>query len=110
MFKMFGRIMGNLVTKPATRKYPFEKREPYEKARGCIDADISNCTFCGICQKKCPAGAIKVSKDARSWEIDSYKCIICNVCTESCPKKCILTNESYKAPEYQRTINKKLKE
>ncbi len=110
MFRMLGNIIRNLFSKPATRKYPQTRREPFENARGCIDIDISNCIFCGICQKKCPADAIKVSKDGKSWEIDPYKCIICNVCTESCPKKCILSNPEYKAPEYQKSINRRVKE
>jgi len=107
---MLGNIIRNLFSKPATRKYPFARREPFEKARGSIDIDINNCIFCGICEKKCPADAIKVSKDGKSWEIDPYKCIICNVCTESCPKKCILSNPDYKSPEYQKSVNKRVKE
>lgn len=95
MFDMLGNIMKNMVSKPATRQYPLERRASYKDTRGHISIDIDGCIFCGICSKKCPSDAITVKRNEKSWEIDPYKCIICNECKEVCPKKCIISNEGY---------------
>lgn len=102
MFDMLGNILKNMVSKPATRMYPVEKREPYKDTRGHIDMDIGNCIFCGICSKKCPSNALTVDRNGKSWEIDPFKCIICSVCTEVCPKKCIRTEQSYNTSAYSK--------
>lgn len=101
MFDMIGNILRNLTSKPATRKYPFEKREPYQNARGMISGmGIEECILCGICSKKCPSNALNVSKPGKSWELDPYKCIICGVCVEVCPKKCIYMSVDYNPSVY----------
>jgi len=103
MFKMMGNIFKNLVSKPATRMYPFVKREPFENSRGHISGcDIDKCIFCGICQRKCPADAIVVDKAEKSWEIDQFRCVICNACTEACPKKCIISSSTHKTSQYNK--------
>jgi len=103
MFDMIGNIFRNLTSKPATRKYPFEKRPTFKDTRGCVGGvGIDDCIFCGICSKKCPSDAIKVSKDGKSWEIDPYKCVVCGVCAEVCPKKCIYMDEQYSASTYNK--------
>lgn len=97
MFNMIGNILTNLFSKPATRMYPFEKREAFKDARGHISGvDIDKCIFCGICSKKCPSDAIVVSKADKAWEIDQFKCIICGVCVEVCPKKCVNMEAEHK--------------
>lgn len=96
MFDMLGNILKNMVSKPATRMYPKEKRESYKDTRGQIDIEIDKCIFCGICSKKCPSNALVVNRNEKSWEIDHFKCIICGECEEVCPKKCISTEASYR--------------
>lgn len=99
MFDMIGNIFKNLSQKPATRKYPFEKREPFKESRGKVKGiAVDSCIFCGICAKKCPSDAIVVDRNLKSWEIDPFKCVICGVCAEVCPKKCILMDEHYTQP------------
>ena len=49
MFKMTPNILKNAVSKYATRLYPFEVREPFEKVRGNLDIDIDKCIFCKKC-------------------------------------------------------------
>jgi formate hydrogenlyase subunit 6/NADH:ubiquinone oxidoreductase subunit I len=102
MFEMIGNILNNLFSKPSTRNYPVEKREPFVKARGRIDMDIDTCIFCGICNRKCPANAITVNRNEKSWEIDPFKCIICGECEEVCPKKSIRTEAQYKTSAYEK--------
>jgi formate hydrogenlyase subunit 6/NADH:ubiquinone oxidoreductase subunit I len=95
MFDMIGNVMSNMVTKPATRKYPFVKRPSFSRTRGHIEIDIDKCIFCGMCSRKCPSTALTVNKAEKSWEIDPFKCIICNECVGVCPKKCIIGCEEY---------------
>ncbi|NTV90760.1 MAG: 4Fe-4S dicluster domain-containing protein [Clostridiales bacterium] len=102
MFNMFGNIIRNLASKPATRIYPKERREPFANTRGHIGIDIEKCIFCGICAKKCPSNAIKVERKEMSWEIDYYICLICGACAEACPRKCINIKEDYLTSSYEK--------
>jgi ferredoxin len=43
--------------------------------------DASACTACGICEKKCPVGAI----DLRTFTVDTKRCISCLGCINNCP-------------------------
>ena len=106
MFDMLSSILKNLTSKPATRLYPFEKREPYKDTRGKIDIDIDTCIFCGICSKKCPSDAIVVNKLEKSWEIDPFKCIMCSACCDVCPKKSLTTMEEYSQAAYKKSKSK----
>lgn len=107
MFDMIGNIFKNLGSKPATRMYPFEKREAFKDTRGQLGGiDIDMCIFCGICARKCPSDAIVVNKAEKSWEVDRYKCVICGVCSEVCPKKCLFMNESYTNASYAKEKSK----
>jgi len=91
-------ILKNLFQKAPTRMYPIEKREPFAATRGHVDNDIDQCIYCGICQKKCPAGAIAVDRAEKSWVIDPLRCVACNYCVEVCPKKCLSMEKNYITP------------
>ena len=98
-FLMTKIIIKNILRRPATIKYPFgPRREFYTNTRGKITMDINKCIFCGLCQKKCPTGAITVTREEKKWQIDRMKCITCGYCTESCPKKCISMESEYQEP------------
>ena len=53
------------------------------------------CFGCGMCAKKCPAGAIHVTdyvapgKKKEAYEIDTNKCIKCGACIDTCKFKAI---------------------
>ncbi|MFA5928760.1 MAG: 4Fe-4S dicluster domain-containing protein [Candidatus Margulisiibacteriota bacterium] len=95
LFVIFKTIIRSLCSKPATLMYPFVLRKYTANARGSISIKISDCIYCGICQKKCPTNAITVYRDNKAWEIDRLKCISCNCCVEVCPKKCLLMDTQY---------------
>lgn len=96
VFKLAGMTMKGLFTKAPTRKYPYEKREPFERTRGGIAMiDVKKCIMCGICAKKCPADAIVVDKANETWTHWPYKCIACDACVHACPKNDIASERNY---------------
>jgi len=75
---------------PATRVKP---REPFAATRGQIVYNVDTCTFCTLCMRKCPPGAITVDRVARTFEIDYLRCIVCNACVGVCnPKSLTMSN------------------
>ncbi|MFA5072542.1 MAG: 4Fe-4S dicluster domain-containing protein [Nitrospirota bacterium] len=103
MFDFLGNVLKNVVSKPATRMYPAEKRQPMKNTRGALgEIDINTCIFCGLCARRCPSNAISVSKTDRSWELNRLKCVICNVCVEVCPVKCLHMDEAHLAGLFTR--------
>ena len=95
LFSFSNTILKSLFSKPATRMYPFTKREDYVGTRGSIEIEIRDCIFCAICQRKCPTQAIVVNKAESKWEIDRLRCISCRECVNVCPKKCLSQNTKY---------------
>ncbi|MDS1028983.1 4Fe-4S binding protein [Bacillota bacterium LX-D] len=91
-------VLKSLFGKPATLMYPVQVREYSDNTRGQIHFNGDDCILCGLCQKKCPAGAIKVSRDEQKWEINRFRCIACNYCSEVCPKKCLEMVNKYVTP------------
>jgi ech hydrogenase subunit F len=97
-------VLKNLGSIPATRMYPAKKRAFFSRTRGHIQIDIHACIFCGLCQRKCPTGALLVARAQRTWSIDRLKCVQCNACVEVCPKKCLLMRNEYTQPSRKRAV------
>lgn len=98
VLKLAGMTISSLFTKAPTRKYPYEKREPFARTRGGITmGDVKSCIMCGICEKKCPANAIKVTKADETWTHWPYKCIACDACVRACPKGVLVTEQAHPA-------------
>jgi formate hydrogenlyase subunit 6/NADH:ubiquinone oxidoreductase subunit I len=104
LMKITGLVSSWALRKPATRLYPFVKRETYPHTRGHIDIDIGKCTFCTLCEKKCPTDAIAVDRAAKTWSIDRLRCISCNACVEACPRKCLSMANTYSPAMLQHGI------
>jgi len=83
---MVPRALRNLVSKPATRRYPAEIRPRFDGTRGTVEFDVETCNFCMLCARRCPAAAITVSREDRHWAIEQLTCIACGVCVDVCNK------------------------
>ena len=89
-FMELGKMtLGSIFKKPETIMYPVQKKEPPAGLKGAIHNDVSNCILCGACARNCPADALVVDRNERTWQIDHFRCIMCNMCVRSCPKKCL---------------------
>lgn len=95
----------NFFSKPATRNYPFEQREYPERYRGRVAINIDDCIMCGLCMKKCPADAITVDRDKKTWSIQRMSCVQCSLCVGSCPKKCLSMEQRYSEPSAEKTVD-----
>lgn len=91
-------ILKNLLTKYATRLYPFHKRETFKHSKGELKIDMEKCILCGVCQMRCPSQCIKVDKQAKTWEVDPFACVYCGVCVDACPVKCLYQESLYRTP------------
>jgi ech hydrogenase subunit F len=94
-------ILRNFVDGPATRRYPYVVRPAFAGSRGRIVIDYPQCIHCGACARRCPAKAIVVGKEPKSWRIDRFACVTCNLCVKVCPKKCLsMNNERPKSVDF----------
>lgn len=91
-FNLSKLTLRSLFRKPATVRYPYEKRDLatlFPNMRGHVVNDIDTCIFCGMCQRTCPVDAITVDRKAGDWTIDPYRCVQCASCVRECPKNCL---------------------
>lgn len=98
MLEMFKNVFKNLFKKPATLRYPFERRAPVPDYRGRFELIPSECILCTLCEQGCPADAISIDKATKHYELDLLKCVNCGYCVERCPKDCIELKWEYTAP------------
>ncbi|MDP8217224.1 MAG: 4Fe-4S binding protein [Candidatus Theseobacter exili] len=88
--KMLFVVLKSLFTGSACKMYPVCKQEVIKESRGFLNIEPSLCILCSLCSKKCPADALVVNREDRTWEVDRMKCITCGACVEACPKKCLI--------------------
>lgn len=100
-----GFALKNLFSKPATKNYPAEPAVYPERSRGHIEIDIDDCVMCGMCQRKCPSGAITVDRATRTWSIERMGCVQCENCVSGCPKKCLHIKPGYTEPSSTLTVD-----
>ena len=99
---MTPNILRNLVSRRATRNYPFEVRPAFPQARGELVNAIEQCIFCGICQRKCPSQCISVDKNTGTWLCDPFACVYCGICVDNCPTHCLSQKGAHRPPSAQR--------
>ena len=98
-FSVLREMLRNLVSKPSTICYPFEKVPVPEGFRGRVEYIDENCIGCGRCSRVCPADAIVMVEGPREMEVKGkklmrkkkpevaiFRCIRCGLCEEHCPQ------------------------
>lgn len=95
----------NLLSKPATLKYPQAPRVYPQGSRGHVEINIDDCIMCGICSRKCMSHAITVDRKTRTWSIERMGCVQCRLCVDSCPKKCLTMAAGYTAPAAVKVVD-----
>lgn len=104
-FRIGKVVLKSLFKKPATLMYPVVPREWQERTRGQVGIHEQDCIACGICAQKCPANAITVDRNKRTWTIQRMQCIQCNCCVEVCPKSCLVMENQYPEPGGEKLVH-----
>lgn len=69
--------------------------------------DVSRCTGCGECVKRCPTSAIVVEKSPKDIGINIDQCIFCALCEGICPQKAVtITREFELAAKNRQSLRK----
>jgi len=103
-FEMVKTALKTVVRQPATILYPAQAAKKTSLSRGHVTIDESRCISCGTCQRKCPAQAIVISREEKTWQIDRLRCVVCNSCVDTCPVKCLFMDTQYSTPVTARGV------
>lgn len=103
--KLSKMTLGSIFKKPETIQYPAQTRFVPEGLKGHVENNIVDCIFCGICEKRCPAGAISVNKADKTWSIDVFRCVQCGSCVRECPKTCLRMEPTYASIAVAKSIH-----
>lgn len=95
IFKLVAMTLGSLFREPETVRYPLVEKEAFPGRKGHVANDVSQCIFCGVCVKSCPAHALSIDKSASTWAIDYLHCVQCFSCTQACPKACLTMEPAF---------------
>ncbi|MHA2315627.1 MAG: 4Fe-4S binding protein [Candidatus Hermodarchaeia archaeon] len=101
---MVRELLKHLLKRPATLKYPFEKRALFKGLRGRPVWDMKRCTGCKLCYRDCPSGAIEMIGKGPEAEFKHHldRCLFCGQCEEVCPVNAITMTEQYELTSYDR--------
>jgi formate hydrogenlyase subunit 6/NADH:ubiquinone oxidoreductase subunit I len=96
--RMAAEVLRHVAQKPATLNYPAEKVTMPADYRGKIVFHAARCVGCKLCQKDCPACALRIEKvsDKRFravFELD--RCIYCAQCVDSCNKDALESTRDF---------------
>jgi len=98
---MVGDVFRSLFLRPATRQYPFVRKEAPKSLRGKLHWDQEKCTGCLLCVKDCPAEAIEVimvdkvnKRFVTRYHLD--RCTFCSQCVISCRQNALeMSNDEW---------------
>lgn len=98
--KMIPYLMEMLAKKPATLNYPAMPAELAPNYRGALKFDKSSCIGCKMCERVCPADAIKIIKvegEEKKFKARMHldRCIFCAQCVDSCPKHSLSSTDRF---------------
>lgn len=98
-----GELLGNILRKPMTVRFPKESIPIPDGYRGEHEYDIDECAGCGLCASICPNRAIEMVKAPEERkgvypklypQIDLGKCCFCGLCQDRCPKGAITLSKN----------------
>ena len=98
---MLKDVLESIFRRPATVRYPFERKSTPSRLRGKLVWDPTRCTGCTLCAKDCPSNAIEliVIDKAKKQFVMRYhmdRCTFCAQCVQNCRFKCMgLSNEDW---------------
>ena len=95
----------NLLSKPYTKRYPYEDTGIPENNRGRVVWDMQRCIYCRLCERNCPTKAIKTDKEHKTQVINRVRCIQCRTCVDICPTNTIVMEKQYSKPGPTREIH-----
>ena len=101
-FEMSRLALKWALKKPATVQYPFVPRQVLPNSRGELTFAKETCVYCNVCAKKCPTGALVVSRAQKKWTINRLLCISCGYCVEVCPKDSLAMDTKHAPPTVTR--------
>lgn len=119
IFKGMALTLRHMFSKPITRQYPAEKRQPLLGWRGKQalvrdpETGKSKCVACLRCATVCPSQCIAINfhedetgrRVIDRYEIEAFRCIYCGYCEEVCPVNAVVLTESYEYSVYTRKEN-----
>ena len=72
---------------PTGALLPLTREEKHSYICGTARVETGNCIGCGLCVRRCPRAAVKLTETAgrRVAAVDSSQCIGCGACEYICP-------------------------
>lgn len=99
-------ILRNLIRRPSTLLYPYEKLQMPEGFRGMHYLDLDKCTGCAACARACPNKCIYMvqipGRSRKTIEVDEGHCMFCELCAEACPFDCLFFTRIYEHASFTR--------
>jgi len=87
--KILPVTLRQLVSKPATVRYPAGPEKQFPNLRAKITFDAELCVGCNACVRDCPTDAIEiltVGEKQYKAILKTDSCVFCSQCVDSCPK------------------------
>ena len=98
-------LIGMLLKKPDTVRYPAVKSQAPEYYRGALKFDAEKCIGCRLCENGCPSNAIEIMPVApKKFKAVVYmdRCIFCGQCVDSCRKGALENTSNFELANLNR--------
>lgn len=102
ILSMTKTLLKSVFHGPYTVLYPIEEKKVYDYTKGCVEINISECIYCGMCMRNCPTGALQVDRNESKWSINRLACIQCRYCVQTCPKHCLSMTNHHPSPRVEK--------